>query len=123
MTTEWEKLGEQFREYEALVRQRPERALEVVYTMVEEFQQTLRNTMKVEESQAIKIIDSPLSPREREVLKLAALGQPSKEIAYLLDISMRTVQFHMSSIFKKLEVGSRTQAVALALEKGWISKS
>ncbi len=63
----------------------------------------------------------PLSPRENEVLGLAALGQTNKEIAYRLGISERTIQFHMNSIFNKTGTGSRTEAVTLALTNGWIT--
>lgn len=104
------------------MRQNPTKAIEVVYQMLEGFQNTLKSEQIVPSKESIKIIDSPLTQREREVLTLAAQGQPSKEIAYLMDITMRTVQFHMSSIFKKLNVSSRTQAVAIALENSWISK-
>jgi serine/threonine protein kinase/DNA-binding CsgD family transcriptional regulator len=63
----------------------------------------------------------PFSPRELEVLTLAAQGLTNKEIAYRLGISERTVQFHMNSIFNKSTTSSRTEAVALALQKGWIT--
>lgn len=63
----------------------------------------------------------PLSPREHEVLSLAALGLTNKEIAYRLGISERTVQFHMNSVFNKTATGSRTEAVAVALRSGWIT--
>lgn len=121
MSKEWENLAEQFRRYEQVVRDNPTSALSVVYQMLEDFELTLRQAKSSGLDSVIKIIDSPLTPREREVLTLAAQGQPSKEIAYLLDITMRTVQFHMTSIFKKLSVGSRTEAVAKALDNGWIS--
>jgi DNA-binding NarL/FixJ family response regulator len=62
----------------------------------------------------------PFSPREREVLSLAALGLTNKEIAYRLGISERTVQFHINSVFNKTGSSSRTEAVALALQRGWI---
>ena len=61
-----------------------------------------------------------LTPRETEVLSLAARGLTNKEIAYRLGISDRTVQFHMNSIFTKTETNSRTQAVALGLQNKWI---
>ena len=64
--------------------------------------------------------DHPFSPREREVLTLAAEGLTNKEIAYRLGISERTVQFHINSIFNKTTTNSRTEAVALALRNGWI---
>jgi len=63
----------------------------------------------------------PFSPREYQVLELAAQGLTNKEIAYRLGISERTVQFHVNSIFNKTAANSRTEAVALALRKGWLS--
>jgi LuxR family maltose regulon positive regulatory protein len=56
----------------------------------------------------------PLRPREIEVLKLVADGQTNKEIANELHISLRTVKFHMTSIFNKLGVNNRLQAVEKA---------
>jgi DNA-binding NarL/FixJ family response regulator len=66
--------------------------------------------------------EHPFSPREHEVLSLAAEGLTNKEIAYRLGISERTVQFHINSIFNKTTTNSRTEAVALALRNGWIGK-
>jgi DNA-binding NarL/FixJ family response regulator len=63
----------------------------------------------------------PFSPREHQVLKLAAQGMTNKEIAYRLGISERTIQFHMNSIFNKSGTDSRTEAVALAIQNGWIA--
>lgn len=62
----------------------------------------------------------PFSPREFEVLTLAAQGLTNKEIAYRLGLSERTVQFHMNGVFNKSGASSRTEAVALALQKGWL---
>ncbi|MDP9372557.1 MAG: helix-turn-helix transcriptional regulator, partial [Chloroflexota bacterium] len=59
-----------------------------------------------------------LSGREREVLRLIAAGQSTKEMARSLAITERTVQFHVTSILNKLGAGSRAQAVALAVERG-----
>ncbi len=53
-----------------------------------------------------------LSPREREVIELVARGYLYKEIAESLRISVATVSTHMSRIFEKLHVRSRSQAVA-----------
>ena len=64
----------------------------------------------------------PFSPREHEVLTLAADGLTNKEIAYRLGISERTVQFHVNSIFHKTGTNSRTEAVALALKSRWINQ-
>jgi DNA-binding NarL/FixJ family response regulator len=62
-----------------------------------------------------------LSDREIEVLKLAARGLSNKQIADQLVISARTVQGHLASIFNKLGVGSRTEAIFFAVKKGWLS--
>jgi len=55
-----------------------------------------------------------------EVLKLAAQGHSNKEIAQRLVISPRTVQVHLTSIFAKLQVRSRTEAALYAVKKGWV---
>jgi NarL family two-component system response regulator LiaR len=59
-----------------------------------------------------------LTRREIEVLKLAAQGMTNREIAGELTISVRTVQGHLSNIFSKLGVGSRTEAVLYAVREG-----
>lgn len=66
-------------------------------------------------------VEHSLSPRELEVLLLIYEGHPNKEIAYQLSISSKTVQFHIKSIFTKLKVGSRTEAVVTALKMGIIA--
>ncbi len=63
---------------------------------------------------------SPLTEREMEVLRLASKGMTNREIAKELTLSVRTVQVHLSNIFGKLEVGSRTEAVLYALRQGWL---
>jgi NarL family two-component system response regulator LiaR len=62
-----------------------------------------------------------LSEREMEVLKLAARGMSNSDIADVLFINVRTVQGHLSSIFNKLSVGSRTEAIFQAVKRGWLS--
>ncbi|HEY64650.1 MAG TPA: response regulator transcription factor [Caldilineae bacterium] len=61
-----------------------------------------------------------LTPREREVLELAARGLTNRGIGRALGISDRTVQGHLANIYAKLEVGSRTEAVTKALQLGLI---
>jgi len=63
----------------------------------------------------------PLSEREMEVLRLAAKGLGNREIADHLCLSTRTIQAHLSTIFAKMDVGSRTEAVVQALRKGWLA--
>ena len=62
-----------------------------------------------------------LCDREKEILRLAAKGMTSKEIACTLNISGLTVNSHFSNIFRKLNVQSRIEAVMVALRKGWVS--
>jgi len=62
-----------------------------------------------------------LTEREVEVLQLAGKGITNREIADSLSISHRTVQAHLSHIFNKLGVGSRTEAVVYALRKGLLT--
>ena len=60
----------------------------------------------------------PLSQREIEVLQLIASGLANKEIAQRLYISLRTVKFHTTSIYSKLEVSGRAPAIVKARELG-----
>lgn len=62
----------------------------------------------------------PLTNREIEVLKLLGQGLANSAIGNRLHISDNTVKTHVSNIFQKLNVNSRTQAAFLALEKGLI---
>lgn len=61
-----------------------------------------------------------LSERELDVLRLAAHGLTNKAIAAELRLSDRTVQGHLASIYGKLAVQSRTEAVTKALKLGWL---
>lgn len=62
-----------------------------------------------------------VTPREREVLELAALGMSNRQIGTQLAIAEQTVKNHLSSAMKKLSLHDRTQAVVMALREGWIS--
>lgn len=62
-----------------------------------------------------------LSKREKDILRLATRGLSNQEIADQLCISIRTVQGHLTHIFNKLQVGSRTEAVVRGLKEGWIT--
>jgi NarL family two-component system response regulator LiaR len=59
-----------------------------------------------------------LRDREREVLELMIAGLRNRDIAERLFISVRTVKFHVSNILQKLDVDSRTAAIALAHTAG-----
>jgi DNA-binding CsgD family transcriptional regulator len=64
--------------------------------------------------------DLGLSPREREVVQLVAAGLRNKEIALRLQISEKTVKFHLGRIFDKLGVDSRTEVLLQALAAGML---
>lgn len=63
----------------------------------------------------------PLTAREREVLQLMAQGLANKQIALSLGISEHTVKFHLSSLYTKMGISSRTEAVRRGIELGLIS--
>ena len=62
--------------------------------------------------------EDPLSDREREVLRLLALGHTNQEIAQRLYISVRTAETHRAHIMQKLGLSSRAELVRYALERG-----
>ena len=59
-----------------------------------------------------------LADRELEVLQHLAAGKRNRTIASALGISENTVKFHVRNLFKKLDVGSRTEAIAVAHSQG-----
>jgi len=61
-----------------------------------------------------------LTPREREVLRLLALGHSNKEIAWSLSISVKTVETHRASGMARLGLTSRATLVRFALAEGWL---
>lgn len=69
---------------------------------------------------ALHAIFKPLSQHEIEVLRCVGVGQANKEIARKLGVSEETVKAHLKSIFTKLDVKDRTQAVTLAAKRGII---
>jgi len=60
-----------------------------------------------------------LTNREMEVLRLVAGGMSNKEIAESLCVTVRTVKAHISNIFCKMNVASRTEAILKAVREGW----
>ncbi len=62
-----------------------------------------------------------LTPREIEILRLAAKGMSNKDIADELFLSLRTVKAHLTNIFNKIGVGSRTEAIIKGLREGYIT--
>ncbi|MEL7144284.1 MAG: response regulator transcription factor [Cyanobacteria bacterium J06573_11] len=65
-------------------------------------------------------LEDPLTPREIEVLNELASGLTNRAIAQSLNISEHTVKFHISAILSKLNVASRTEAVAVGIRTGLV---
>jgi two-component system, NarL family, response regulator NreC len=66
--------------------------------------------------------EDPLSEREREVLRLLALGHTNQEIAKQLYISVRTAETHRAHIMQKLRLSSRAELVRYALDRGLLEE-
>ncbi|WP_336804395.1 two-component system response regulator YvfU [Bacillus subtilis] len=64
--------------------------------------------------------ENPLTVREQEILRLAALGKTTKDITLELYLSQGTVRNYISEIIQKLNAKNRTEAASIAEEKGWI---
>jgi DNA-binding NarL/FixJ family response regulator len=93
------------------------RAIRVVYAGGSLLQPVVASKLLRQVSEGFE----PLTPRELEVLRLLAQGMQNKEIAAELTITERTVKFYVSSILGKLGAGNRTEAVAIAAQRGLIS--
>ena len=63
----------------------------------------------------------PLTEREIQILGLLSTGLANKQVAAELGISEHTVKFHVSSVYTKLNVGNRAEAVREGLRRGWIA--
>lgn len=81
-------------------------------------QQEVPTLQQTPSSSEIHYPNSPLTPREREVLQLVKQGRTNPQIADQLFISERTVKFHLSSILAKLNAQTRTEAVLVATQRG-----
>jgi DNA-binding NarL/FixJ family response regulator len=73
-------------------------------------------TSRVPLNNAIKTASEKLSPRQREVIQLVAEGRANKEIAALLHISEKTVDFHKSRIKRELMLNSTAQLTQFAIK-------
>ena len=69
-----------------------------------------------------RVSSDPLSEREREVLRLLALGHTNQEIAKMLFISVRTAETHRAHIMQKLSLKSRAELVRYALAEGLLEE-
>jgi DNA-binding NarL/FixJ family response regulator len=82
--------------------------------------QNLLERHAMPELEDAELVTDPLTDREHEVLQLVAEGLANKQIALSLSISEHTVKFHLSSLYAKLGVTSRTEAVRMGARRGWV---
>jgi DNA-binding NarL/FixJ family response regulator len=82
--------------------------------------QNLLERHALPEMEDAELVADPLTEREHEVLQLVAEGLANKQIALSLNISEHTVKFHLSSLYAKLGVTSRTEAVRTGARRGWV---
>ena len=73
------------------------------------------------QSAEVSDVYQPLTPREREILKLMSEGLPNKTIASRLQISERTVTTHVANIYSKLHVNNRVSAIQEAMRRRILS--
>lgn len=65
--------------------------------------------------------DEGLTRREKEILRLTACGHSNAQMGRLLWITEQTVKFHLSNVFRKLQVSNRTQASRWAQDNGLLN--
>lgn len=95
---------------------------------IEELVESIRLIVGGRRIYALELVDiafvdyqeNPLTKRENDVLKLVAEGKTTKEISKELFLTSGTVRNYISTIFEKLEVSNRIEAVSLYKEKGWL---
>jgi two-component system response regulator NreC len=73
-----------------------------------------------EAEEQARVEADPLSEREREVMRLLALGHTNQEIATMLYISVRTAETHRAHIMQKLRLSSRAELVRYAIDQGFL---
>ena len=81
----------------------------------------IRTEPRAEPSSVPRTVPVLLSPRELKVLRLIAQGWSNRQIAEAVYLSVNTIEFHAKSIYRKLAVKSRTQAVHEATQHGLLN--
>ncbi|WP_433179213.1 LuxR C-terminal-related transcriptional regulator [Actinoallomurus sp. CA-150999] len=82
---------------------------------------TGRRVIDPELAQTARVVgENPLTPRELEVLRIAANGATTAEIADVLSLSVKTVRNHLSSAISRTEARNRIDAIRIASEHAWL---
>jgi DNA-binding NarL/FixJ family response regulator len=82
--------------------------------------QYLDPTLQQERDPRRRPTTAPVTARELEVLRLTALGHANKEIAALLDISVKTVEVHKTNAMRKLGLTGRVDVIRYGVLQGWL---
>jgi DNA-binding NarL/FixJ family response regulator len=85
------------------------------------FKQVLKHALKDKPKTVSLDLGEKLTTRELEILNFVAIGLSNKDIARKLNLGLPTVKGYLAGIFSKLNVGSRTEAVATGLRAGFIT--
>lgn len=80
----------------------------------------LRQNLSSSAPGSLKAVVSPLTPRQRDVLNLIGAGLSNKEAADRLHLSPRTVEMHVARILDRLNCRTRTEAIRIAAQSGWM---
>ncbi|MDK2744534.1 MAG: response regulator transcription factor [Nitrospira sp. BO4] len=78
----------------------------------------IEKALKAEEGPSVKGSIAELTPRQREVLQLIGEGKRTKEVAELLKLSVKTVEFHKNCLMKELDIHTTTELVRYAIAQG-----
>lgn len=78
----------------------------------------IEQALKAEDKPAVKGSIAELTPRQREVLQLIGEGKRTKEVAELLKLSVKTVEFHKNCLMKELNIHTTTELVRYAITQG-----
>ena len=85
------------------------------------FNNTVKEKELIDVGFVNRLVDLPITTREREVLTHLAKGNTNKQISQLLSLSTSTVRNHISNIFTKLKISNRSQATAIAIYAGLLT--
>jgi DNA-binding NarL/FixJ family response regulator len=102
---------------------RPEQLAEALHSVADGrpyFSSRFGETLAREKAKALAV-GKILSRREQEILSHVLAGKTSREVSDVIGLSVRTVEFHRANIMGKLGATNRTEAVALAAQKGLIT--
>lgn len=93
------------------------RSVAILSYIVPHLHQTLERVLRQRQT-----CSCVLTEREKEILRWSAAGKSSWDISIILNISERTVYYHMSNIMQKLDAVNRSHAVAIALDQGFLGE-